>query len=93
MALVVAGVLSGLASDDPDGLERVSLDQGLGGEVADQAQAGSPLAGYAVDGVDQGRWSTGLAGIIGVVITLALSGALFYGIRLYGRARRSKEAS
>jgi len=43
--------------------------------------------------VEDGRLSTGLAGIIGVAITLALSAGLFYGIRLYGRSRRGKEAS
>jgi hypothetical protein len=93
VALVVAGVLSGFASDDPDGLVRVSIDQGFDAAAADHAPADSPLADYAVDGVEDGRLSTGLAGIIGVTITLALSGALFYGIHLYGRARRGKEAS
>ncbi len=93
-ALVVAGVLSGFASDDPDGLERVSLDQGFDDDDDDGgAPADSPLAGYDVSGVEDGRLSTGLAGIIGVTITLVLSGGLFYGIRLYGKARRGKEAS
>ena len=93
LALVIAGVVSGFASDDPDGLERVSIDQGFDGAAADHALADSPLADYSVEGVDDGRLSTGLAGLIGVAITLALSGALFYGIRRYGRARRAKEPS
>ena len=59
----------------------------------DHALADSPLADYAVEGVEDGRLSTGLAGIIGVAVTLALSVGLFYGIRLYGKARRGKEAS
>ena len=92
-ALIVAGVLSGFASDDPDGLERVSLDQGFDAAADDGAPADSPLAGYDVKGVEDDRLSTGLAGIIGVTITLVLSGGLFYGIRLYGKARRGKEAS
>ena len=93
VALLVAGVLSGFASGDPDGLERVSIDQGFDEAAADHALADSPLADYAVGGVEDGRLSTGLAGIIGVAVTLALSATLFYGIRLYGRARRGKEAS
>ena len=37
VALMVAGVLSGFASDDPDGLERVSIDQGFDQAAADSA--------------------------------------------------------
>ena len=50
-----------------------------------------PVANYTVDGVDNGRLSTALAGIIGVTITLAVSAALFYGIRLYGKARGARK--
>jgi cobalt/nickel transport system permease protein len=93
VALLVAGVLSGFASSDPDGLERVSIDEGFDEAASDHALADSPLADYGVEGVEDGRLSTGLAGIIGVAVTLALSMTLFYGIRLYGKARRGKEAS
>ena len=93
VALVVAGVVSGFASGDPDGLERVSIDEGFDETAQDHTLADSPLADYAVEGVDDGRLSTGLAGVIGVAITLAVSGALFYGIRLYGRARKGREAA
>ncbi|MFH1330825.1 MAG: PDGLE domain-containing protein [Actinomycetota bacterium] len=93
VALLVAGVLSGFASGDPDGLERVSIDEGFDETAQDHALADSPLADYAVEGVEDERLSTGLAGIIGVTITLVLSGALFYSIRLYGKARRGKEAA
>jgi len=93
VALLVAGVLSGFASGEPDGLERVSVDEGFDEAAADHALADSPLADYAVEGVEDDRLSTGLAGVIGVVATLALSVSLFYGIRLYGKARRGKEAA
>jgi hypothetical protein len=91
VALLVAGVLSGFASGDPDGLERVSIDEGFDETAQDHTLADSPLADYTVAGVEDERLSTGLAGIVGVAITLILSGALFYGIRLYGKARRGKE--
>jgi hypothetical protein len=93
VALLIAGVVSGFASSDPDGLERVSIDEGFDEAAADHALADSPLADYAVEGVEDGRLSTGLAGIIGVAATLALSVSLFYGIRLYGKSRRGKEAA
>ena len=93
VALLVAGVLSGFASGSPDGLERVSIDEGFDETAQDHTLADSPLADYTVAGVEDERLSTGLAGIIGVAITLALSGALFYGIRFYGKARRGKEAA
>jgi len=93
VALVVAGILSGFAADDPDGLERVAIDEGFDETAEDHALADSPLADYAVEGVEDGRLSTGLAGVIGVAITLVVAGGLFYGIRLYGRARSAKEDS
>ena len=93
VALLVAGLLSGFASGEPDGLERVSIDEGFDEAAADHALGDSPLAYYAVEGVEDGRLSTGLAGVIGVGVTLAVAAGLFYGIRLYGRARRGKEAA
>jgi len=93
VALIVAGVLSGFAAGDPDGLERVAIDEGFDETADDHALADSPLADYAVEGVEDERLSTGLAGVVGVAITLVVAGGLFYGIRLYGKARRAKEAS
>lgn len=90
VALVVAGVLSGFASGEPDGLERVAIDQGFDEAAADHALADSPLADYAVQGVEDERVSTGLAGVIGVAITLVVAGGLFYGLHLYGKARRTR---
>ena len=90
LALVIAGGLSGFASSDPDGLERVSIDQGFAESGPGPPPGRLPLADYAVDGVEQDRWSTGLAGVIGVAVTLAACSALFYGIRRYGRARRGR---
>ncbi|HSQ37957.1 MAG TPA: PDGLE domain-containing protein [Acidimicrobiia bacterium] len=93
VVLVVAGLLSGFAADDPDGLERVAIDEGFDETAEDHALADSPLADYAVEGVEDGRLSTGLAGVIGVAITLVIAGGLFYGIRLYGKPRSAKEDS
>ena len=93
VALIVAGVLSGFAADDPDGPERVAIDEGFDETAEGHALADSPLADYAVEGVEDERLSTGLAGVVGVAVTLVVAGGLFYGIRLYGKARRAKETS
>jgi hypothetical protein len=92
-ALIVAGVLSSFAASDPDGLERVAIDEGFDETAEEHVLADSPLADYTVEGVEDERLSTGLAGVIGVAITAVIAGGLFYGIRLYGKARRSRETT
>lgn len=98
VTLPIAGGLSYLASSSPDGLDSATL-QGCriterGGEevltgqcIAQHARAhpltGSPLADYSVRGLDG---AGGLAGIIGVVITLALAAGLFRFIARSSRA-------
>ena len=72
-SVVVAGALSYFASSNPDGLEKVSADKGLDAQVADSAVADSIFADYGIAGLEN---STGLAGIIGVVIT----GLIGYGL-------------
>ena len=66
VALALAFFVSPQASSKPDGLNKVAIDKGF----ADQEQAhrleGAPTAGYEVEGVDDDRLSTGLAGVIGV---------------------------
>jgi cobalt/nickel transport protein len=75
LALVLAGVVSLYASASPDGLNKVAGDLGFAGaEQASGAQDG-PFAGYEVAGVG-GRWSGGLAGVIGCVTVLALTSAV-----------------
>ena len=80
-ALVIAGVLSFYASGHPDGLEFVAESTGFLETAQDSAAAGSPLADYAVSGVEDARLSGGLAGIIGVLVTLLLAGGLTWVVR------------
>ncbi|YAL83607.1 energy-coupling factor ABC transporter permease [Dermacoccaceae bacterium W4C1] len=68
-AVVVAGGLSYLASAHPDGLEYVGEQLGFSGE--DSAVSGSPVADYAVAGLSNGLLAGGLAGILGVLVTVA----------------------
>ncbi|MCU1496144.1 MAG: hypothetical protein JWM47_97 [Acidimicrobiales bacterium] len=51
LALAVAVFLTPLASSEPDGLERVSRDQGIGPAVAVDDAPDTPGAGAAVVGV------------------------------------------
>jgi len=72
LALGAAGFMSLLSSDDPDGLERVSIDQGFD-DTAQNPSIDTPLADYSVDGVENDGLATGLAGVMGVVLTLGLT--------------------
>ena len=84
LALVLAGVVSGFASSSPDGLEKVAQDKGFAETAEDSALAGSPVADYAVDGVEDERLSTGLAGVIGVGVSFA------FGLGLFALVRRGR---
>ena len=96
VALLVAGGLSYFASSAPDGLDTVALNgcqtvQTPGGaeltgeciarNATDHVTAGSPLAGYSLFG---GDGTVGAAGIIGVLVTLVVAGALFWLLRRRG---------
>ena len=48
---------------------------------------GSPLAEYGVAGVENDRLSGGLAGVIGVASTAAVSFAIFYGLRRFSKSK------
>ena len=100
VALVIAGGLSYLASPDPDGLDSVALhgctvSETAGGEqldgtciaqnATDHQLAASPLADYAVAGQDG---TTGLAGVIGVLVTALVAGLLFRLLRRLPDGRR-----
>ena len=81
VALGLAFFLSPLASSSPDGLEKVSVDEGFDSTAKDHDLADSPLADYGVRGVEDEGLSTCLAGIIGVVVTFGLGLLLFAAIR------------
>lgn len=76
LALLIAGIGSYYASGSPDGLENAAEQEGFSDTARDSATADSPLAGYGVAGMDNPRLSGGLAGVIGVSITLVLTGGV-----------------
>jgi hypothetical protein len=83
VSLVLAGGVSYYASSHPDGLEKVASDVGFLDTARESAVEDSPLAGYGVAGVENERISGGLAGVIGVASTAAISFGLFYGLRRF----------
>lgn len=89
-ALVLAGFVSFYASASPDGLEKVAADKGFDARAEEHAAADSPLADYGIKDVDNARLSGGLAGVIGVGVTLAVGTGAFWVVR---RRRTSQEAA
>ncbi|MGW1560421.1 energy-coupling factor ABC transporter permease [Streptomyces sp. NPDC002144] len=80
-SLVLAGVVSFYASSNPDGLEKVAHDKGLDSRTEKHASADSPLADYGVKDVENARLSGGLAGVIGVGMTVVAGSAVFWVVR------------
>lgn len=92
VTLLLAGVISFYASASPDGLERVASDRGFVDTADDHALAGSPLADYGTRGVDDARVSGGIAGMIGVGVTLIVAGGLFFVVRRRPQQRPRQDA-
>ncbi|MFJ3704927.1 MULTISPECIES: energy-coupling factor ABC transporter permease [Streptomyces] len=86
-ALVLAGFVSFYASANPDGLEKVAADKGIDEKVQEHGAADSPLADYGVKDVTDARLSGGLAGVIGVGVTVVVGTGVFWAVR----SRRTPE--
>jgi hypothetical protein len=89
VVVLIAAVASGFASSDPDGLEKVAIDEGFAETAEDSAAAGSPLADYGVEGVEDERVSVGIAGVVGVTITVVVTVGLLYGARRLRSGQRT----
>ncbi|MET7615910.1 energy-coupling factor ABC transporter permease [Streptomyces sp. NPDC005408] len=87
-ALVLAGFVSFYASASPDGLEKVAADKGIDKKVEDHSAKDSPLADYGVKDIANARLSGGLAGVIGVGVTVVAGTGIFWSIR----RRQTKDA-
>ncbi|CAN5395830.1 PDGLE domain-containing protein [soil metagenome] len=100
VTLLIAGVVSYFASSSPDGLDSATLqgcevvetadgEELTGSCIAQDAKdhhlSSSPLADYSIAG---GENTGGLAGIVGVLVTLAIAGGAFWVI---SRSRSSKD--
>ncbi len=98
VALVIAGAISYVASSAPDGLDSVTLNGCQSVEVngeeqlqgtciaqneGEHALGSSPFADYTVGGAEG---TNGVAGVVGVVVTLVAAGGLFWLLRRRGGA-------
>ncbi|MGV9211582.1 PDGLE domain-containing protein [Micromonospora sp. RB23] len=94
VALLLAGVVSNYASSHPDGLDSSLLkgctvdadDNIVGGscpaqQAKDHELGDSPLADYGVRGVENSFLSTGLSGVLGVLVTFAIGLGGFWLLR------------
>ncbi len=106
LALLLAGVLSNFASSSPDGLDATarkgcttSADGTItGGTCMAQREKthqmkDSPLADYGIRGIDNPYLSTGLSGVLGVLVTFGLGGGVFWLVRRRGRVAVTPVAS
>ncbi|MFE2299679.1 energy-coupling factor ABC transporter permease [Streptomyces sp. NPDC059445] len=80
-SLVLAGFVSFYASASPDGLEKVARDKGIDTRTKAHASEDSPLAGYGVKDISDARLSGGLAGVIGVGVTVVAGTGVFWAVR------------
>jgi cobalt/nickel transport protein len=94
VTLLLAGVVSSFASSSPDGLDATARD-GCTFDADDEITGGtcmlrqerehqladSPLADYGIRGIGNEHLSTGLSGVLGVVLTFAVGGGLFWLVR------------
>jgi cobalt/nickel transport protein len=102
LALLLAGVVSNFASGSPDGLDATStrgctLD--ADGEITggtcmaqgakDHEVAGSPFADYGIAGFSNPYLSTGLSGVLGVLVTFGVAGGVFWLARSRRRPDRA----
>lgn len=83
VACAVVLLFAPAASDDPDGLDRVSGDEGFAEEAEDPRYEWLP--DYTVPGIDNEYVSLVLAGIIGVGLVFLLTVGVGYLMRMSKR--------
>ena len=91
VAIGLAMLVSGFASSSPDGLNKVAEDHGFAADARQHLFENGPLAGYAVKGVSNDRLSTGISGLIGVLVTFGIGLALFAMVRAMRSGRDRSE--
>lgn len=91
VALALAFFVSPLASSSPDGLEKIAADKKIDTNVGNHALSGAPLADYSTAGVGDEGLSTGVAGVVGTVLTLGLGWGVFALVKRSTPRRRTDE--
>lgn len=89
VALLLAGVVSFLASSNPDGLEFVAGERGFLDTAQDHLLGNQAFADYG----DVGGIPVGIAGVLGVVLTIAVGYGVFWLVsRGRGNVNRDRRA-
>ncbi|MEW9554428.1 energy-coupling factor ABC transporter permease [Nonomuraea sp. NPDC050783] len=83
VTLVLAGLVSFVASPDPDGLEAVAETHGFSGRAAHHSFGRWALADYG----EVGGIPVGIAGVVGVGLVLLVAGAVAYAARRRNKIR------
>lgn len=83
VSLAIGGGLSYLASSHPDGLEYVGAQLGFTDQHS--ATAASPVADYAVAGIQSTFVAGGLAGVVGVLATVLIGVGLSWTVKRVNR--------
>lgn len=86
IALGLALFVSPFADSSPDGLTKVAEDEGFASAEQEHDLADSPVADYEVSGVDDDRLRTGLAGVVGVLVTFGVGVGAFAVLRTLRRS-------
>jgi hypothetical protein len=81
VAIVVAVGVSQFASSQPDGLEFVAGEEGFAATAEDHALDEAPLAGYGGGLTGNAAADRAIAGLAGVLITLAVGYGAFWLVR------------
>lgn len=81
LAAVLGAVVSQFAFDDPDGLERVAIDNGFMDSAANHWFGGSLFADYATRGIGNERLSLAVAGLAGAALALVVAYGMFAAAR------------
>lgn len=89
VSLLLAGGVSLYASSSPDGLEYVASRTGFADTARESATAGSPLADYRTNGIEDEPVSRGLAGVAGTMNVALIAGGLFWALRRRAGAHES----
>ena len=93
LALGLALFVSPFADSDPDGLTKVAEEEGFADAEQEHELADSPVAEYEVDGVEGDRMSTGIAGVIGVLVTFGVGAGAFALLRTLRRGPKAESAA
>jgi len=86
IALLVAVVLSPIASPWPDGLESVADQKGFSSKIEEKPVVPAIMPDYKMPGIRSGKWSTAVSGFAGTLL-------LYFGGYGLAKLLQAKKAS